>query len=74
MGLDIRKPGLNKAFQLPQHKMGISQFLTDPKSIHLIDLVQPFTIIPNLSILPSGPVSPNPTELVARHWFRPLKY
>lgn len=65
VGLDIRKPGLNKAFQLPQHKMGISQFLADPKSIHLMDLVQSFTANPNLSILPSGPVPPNPTELVA---------
>ena len=65
VGLDIRKPGLNKVFNIPQKDHGITQFLTNP-SMNLMDLVQPFDINRNLFILPGGAVPPNPTELLAR--------
>ena len=66
VGLDIRKPGLNKAFQLSHKEQGISQFLANPEHTDLMSLVQVSNINPNLSILPGGPIPPNPTELVAR--------
>ena len=65
VGLDIRKPGLNKVFNIPKKGYGITQFLTNP-AINLMDLVQLSDINKNLFILPGGTVPPNPTELLAR--------
>ena len=65
VGLDIRKPGLNKVFNLSTKEKGITQFLTDPKR-NIMDLVQQSDINSNLFILPGGAVPPNPTELLAR--------
>ena len=65
VGLDIRKPGLNKVFNLSRKEHGITQFLTNP-TVDLMDLVQPSDINKNLFILPGGAVPPNPTELLAR--------
>ena len=65
VGLDIRKPGLNKVFNIPKKDHGITQSLTNP-SVNLMDLVQPSDINRNLFILPGGAVPPNPTELLAR--------
>ena len=65
VGLDIRKPGLNKVFNIPKKEHGITQYLTNP-TINLMDLVQPSDINRNLYILPGGTVPPNPTELLAR--------
>ena len=65
VGLDIRKPGLNKVFNISKKDHGITQFLTNPTT-NLMDLVQPSDINKNLFILPGGTVPPNPTELLAR--------
>ena len=65
VGLDIRKPGLNKVFNIPKKEHGITQFLTNPTT-NLMDLVQVSDINKNLYILPGGTVPPNPTELLAR--------
>jgi capsular exopolysaccharide synthesis family protein len=65
VGLDIRKPGLNKVFNISRKEHGITQFLTNPTK-NLMDLVQPSDINKNLFILPGGSVPPNPTELLAR--------
>ena len=65
VGLDIRKPGLNKVFNISQKEHGITQFLTNPTK-NLMDLVQPSDMNENLFILPGGSVPPNPTELLAR--------
>lgn len=66
VGLDIRKPGLNKVFQLSHKEKGITQYLVDPEHTDLLSLCQPSTVSENLYILPGGAVPPNPTELVAR--------
>jgi len=66
VGLDIRKPSLNKAFNLSHREQGISQFLANPEHTDLMSLVQVSRINANWSILPGGPIPPNPTELVAR--------
>lgn len=66
IGLDIRKPGLNKVFNLSQRTEGITNYLADPEHTDLYDLVQHSDISSNLDILPGGPIPPNPTELMAR--------
>lgn len=66
VGLDIRKPGLNKIFQLSHKGVGISQYLADPDHTDLLSLCQKSTVSDNLYILPGGSIPPNPTELVAR--------
>lgn len=65
VGLDIRKPGLNRVFNLSKKEHGITQYLTNTTT-NLMDLVQPSDINKNLFILPGGTVPPNPTELLAR--------
>lgn len=66
VGLDIRKPGLNKVFQISHKEKGITQYLADSEHTDLLSLCQLSTVSPNLYILPGGSVPPNPTELVAR--------
>ena len=65
VGLDIRKPGLNKVFNIPRKELGITQYLSNPER-NLMDFVQASDVSRNLYILPSGTVPPNPTELLAR--------
>ena len=65
VGLDIRKPGLNKVFNIPRKGVGITQYLANPEK-NLMDLVQLSDVSKNLYILPGGSVPPNPTELLAR--------
>ena len=65
VGLDIRKPGLNKVFNIPKKEHGITQYLTNTTA-NLMDFVQPSDINKNLFILPGGTVPPNPTKLLSR--------
>lgn len=65
VGLDIRKPGLNKIFNISRKEQGITQYLSNPEK-NLMDCVQLSDISKNLYILPGGTVPPNPTELLAR--------
>lgn len=65
VGLDIRKPGLNRVFRLSTKEKGITLYLANPET-DLMSLVQPSDINKNLYILPGGTVPPNPTELLAR--------
>ena len=55
---DLRKP----AFKAATDKVGLSKLLTtdDPVAAHVVE-----TQHPNLSLLPSGPVPPNPADLLA---------
>lgn len=65
VGLDIRKPGLNKVFNISRKEQGITQYLSNPEK-NLMDFVQPSDVSKSLYILPGGTVPPNPTELLAR--------
>ena len=65
VGLDIRKPGLNKVFNISKKEQGITQYLANPEK-NLMDLVQLSDVSKSLYILPGGTVPPNPTELLAR--------
>lgn len=66
IGLDIRKPGLNKVFNILHKEKGFTQYLSSPQTTDLFALVRPSMVTPNLYILPGGLVPPNPTELVSR--------
>lgn len=66
VGLDIRKPGLDKVFGIHSHTQGITNYLSKPEEINLFDLILPSEISPNLDIILRGSIPPNPTELIAR--------
>ena len=66
VGMDIRKPALNRLFSLSRKSAGITQYLASPVSTDLLALCQPVSISPYLYVLPGGAIPPNPTELVAR--------
>lgn len=69
VGMDIRKPGLNKTFGFSTRTHGITNYLQNPDEVNLSDMIMDSDISPNLHILPGGSVPPNPTELVARPIF-----
>ena len=66
VGMDIRKPGLNKTFGFSCQMEGVTKYLNNPEKTDLSDLIFTSSICPNLDILPGGTVPPNPTELLAR--------
>lgn len=57
---DLRKPRIHKIFGLDNSK-GLSTYLAGASGI---DIICKGTV-PNLSIIPSGPVPPNPSELLS---------
>ena len=69
VGMDIRKPGLNKTFGFSTRSHGVTNYLSNPGEVNLSDMIMHSDISPNLHILPGGSVPPNPTELVARPVF-----
>ena len=69
VGLDIRKPGLNKTFGFSSRSYGITNYLRNPEEVNLFEMIIESEISPNLHILPGGSVPPNPTELVSRPVF-----
>lgn len=58
---DLRRPTINATFSVHSGK-GLSNFLTE-ESLSLQGILLN-TSVPNLSILPSGPIPPNPSELM----------
>lgn len=60
IGADLRKPKLHKTFQIDNER-GLSTYLI---GYHMIDQVIFPTPIANLSIMPSGPIPPNPAEIL----------
>lgn len=66
VGLDIRKPGLNKVFHISHKERGITQYLVAPQSTDLRSMIQSSDLSANLNILLGGTIPPNPTELLAR--------
>jgi len=62
IGADMRKPRLHKAFNLP-NEIGLSTYLIGNDTL---DQAIATTIIENLSFLPSGPIPPNPAEILGK--------
>ena len=58
---DLRRPAVHKAFKV-SHSRGLSNYLSG--NVALSDLIVDLPI-PNLSLLPCGPIPPNPAELVS---------
>ena len=72
IGMDIRKPGLNKTFGFDMKAKGVTSYLSHPETTDLKDLIFTSIYSKNLDILPGGVIPPNPTELVARPLFEEL--
>jgi len=60
VGLDLRKPSLHKIFDIP-NESGLSNLFIKQQTIE--DTIKD-THIENLYLAPSGPVPPNPAELI----------
>lgn len=65
VGMDIRKPGLNKVFGVSKRNKGVTTYLRDWENTDLSDIIEKSKISNNLDILFGGAVPPNPTELVS---------
>jgi capsular exopolysaccharide synthesis family protein len=66
---DLRRPRLHAQFELPNTK-GLTTWLSGEKNLDL--LVQKCDKAPNLKVLTSGPVPPNPAELLGSEEMRKL--
>ena len=63
---DLRRPTLYRTFDLDNQR-GLTTILTSrDHTINLNKIIQP-SGIENLSLLPSGPIPPNPAELLGSH-------
>lgn len=60
LGLDLRKPKIVNDFNISNEK-GISSFLIGSETI---DTIIQKSGVENLDIIPSGPIPPNPSELI----------
>jgi succinoglycan biosynthesis transport protein ExoP len=58
---DLRRPGIHKLFGL-QSRGGLSSVISGANNLE--DVIVPFVYAPNLSILPAGPIPPQPAELL----------
>jgi tyrosine-protein kinase Etk/Wzc len=63
MEIDLRKPGLSTKLNL-RNDVGFSNYIIDEK-LTAADVIKPLVNInPNLSIITSGPLPPNPIEIL----------
>ncbi len=63
---DLRKPGINRALSLVDGKhAGLSSYLAGVSSLDLITVPHP--AITNLDAIPTGPIPPNPADLLSSH-------
>lgn len=69
VGLDIRRPRLAELFGINDHKHGITNLLVkdNPTLEEIQEQILPSGVNKNLDLLMSGPIPPNPAELIARH-------
>jgi capsular exopolysaccharide synthesis family protein len=63
---DLRKPGVGRMLNLGSGKYaGLSSYLAGVSSLELVTIQHP--TIPNLSAIPTGPLPPNPADLLSSH-------
>lgn len=61
---DLRKPGVGRLLSLGNGKYaGLSSYLAGVSSLDLVTIQHP--AIPNLSAIPTGPLPPNPADLLS---------
>ncbi len=58
---DLRRPTVHRVFKL-NHSQGLSTYLS--RQVEIDGLIQKLWV-PNLSVLPCGPIPPNPAELIS---------
>lgn len=66
IGLDVRKPQLSKLFKIPSDQLGITNYLTN-SDVDVNDLIYSVPSLQQLDLIVSGPIPPNPNELMLRH-------
>jgi capsular exopolysaccharide synthesis family protein len=63
---DLRKPGVGRLLNLGSGKYaGLSSYLAGVSSLDLVTVPHP--AIPNLAAIPTGPLPPNPADLLSSH-------
>jgi capsular exopolysaccharide synthesis family protein len=63
---DLRKPGVGRLLNLgPGKYAGLSSYLAGVSSLDLVTVPHP--AIPNLAAIPTGPLPPNPADLLSSH-------
>ncbi len=63
---DLRKPGIGRLLNLASGKYaGLSSYLAGVSSLDLVSVPHP--AIPNLVAIPTGPLPPNPADLLSSH-------
>jgi len=63
---DLRKPGIGRLLNLGSGKYaGLSSYLAGVSSLDLVSIPHP--VIPNLVAIPTGPLPPNPADLLSSH-------
>ena len=67
MDADLRRPRIHKIFGI-DNKTGLSTYLAGASDISFASS----GLLPNLSILPAGPLPPNPSELLASNRMKEL--
>src|SRR6266480_839255 len=63
---DLRKPGIRRLLNLADGKYaGLSSYLAGVSTLDLVCVPHP--TIPNLVVIPTGPLPPNPADLLSSH-------
>jgi polysaccharide biosynthesis transport protein len=63
---DLRKPGVGRLLNMTDGKYaGLSSYLAGASSLDLVTVPHP--VIPNLVAIPTGPLPPNPADLLSSH-------
>lgn len=63
---DLRKPGVGRVLNLAEGEYaGLSSYLAGASSLDLVTIPHP--AIPNLAAIPTGPLPPNPADLLSSH-------
>jgi polysaccharide biosynthesis transport protein len=63
---DLRKPGVGRLLNLGTSKYaGLSSYLAGVSTLDLVTVPHP--AIPNLAAIPTGPLPPNPADLLSSH-------
>jgi len=61
---DLRKPGIRRALNLPTgRELGLSSYLAGVSPLH--EVIVPHESIENLDAIPTGPIPPNPADLLS---------
>jgi capsular exopolysaccharide synthesis family protein len=63
---DLRKPGVGRLLNLGAEKhAGLSSYLAGVSTLDIVTMPHP--AIPNLAAIPTGPLPPNPADLLSSH-------